>query len=203
MKYLIGFLRFWRNFIIGDDPTIAITVLWSFVATYSFIRISIQAWYLVPIIVACLFVVLFAGSLRQYVAARKSYTAPHISSFHSIDALWMPMAAVMLIPFALFRTLSLELSIERFLLPLLAIAIIISVVTLLLAPRFKVYPALSSTAAALICLITMRLIEAPLLRFFGMVAENFFVGNIVLVIIAIMALAELVRRILRRREVTA
>jgi hypothetical protein len=49
MQYLVGFIRFWYDFIIGDDWTIAVSVALSVVATFWLVHSNIQAWWLLPL----------------------------------------------------------------------------------------------------------------------------------------------------------
>lgn len=203
MKYLLGFLRFWRNFIIGDDPTIAIAILWSFVAVYSFMKINIHAWYLVPIVTAVLFAVLLERSFRAYIAQHKQHIKPRTSSLYPVDALWMPMMVTVIIPFFIFRFASLEFSLERFFLPITIISILVAIAVRLLIPYFHKYPALSSFVAAGFSLALIKFFEAPILKFFGMIAEQAYFANIVILVISASILWALVRRIVERRELTA
>ncbi len=63
---VLGFLRFWYDFIVGDDWTVAAGVLVALAVTSLLIHRSVSAWWLMPVAVGLL---LFA-SLRR--AARGS-----------------------------------------------------------------------------------------------------------------------------------
>ncbi len=51
MRYLIGFLRFWRDFLIGDDVWGALIGIAGFVLTWFLVRAGIVAWWLLPVTV--------------------------------------------------------------------------------------------------------------------------------------------------------
>jgi hypothetical protein len=49
MRHIIAFLRFWYEFIIGDDWTIAASMPVSVLATFWLDHSNIAAWWLLPI----------------------------------------------------------------------------------------------------------------------------------------------------------
>ncbi len=61
VSWVIGFGRFWYEFIVGDDWTIAATVLVALVVTAVLKSSGIVAWWLVPVLV----VVMVGISLRR------------------------------------------------------------------------------------------------------------------------------------------
>ncbi len=61
MRYLTAFARFWYDFIVGDDWTVAIGVVIALVATLILAQLDIAAWWLMPVAV----VGLLAFSLRR------------------------------------------------------------------------------------------------------------------------------------------
>ena len=56
MKYLIGFLAFWYNFIIGDDWTIAVGVVLALALGAWLARSHVSAWLWLPIAVGVVLV---------------------------------------------------------------------------------------------------------------------------------------------------
>jgi hypothetical protein len=48
MSYVVRFLRFWYDFIVGDDWTVAVTVLAAVGVTYAFAHRGIPAWWVLP-----------------------------------------------------------------------------------------------------------------------------------------------------------
>jgi len=54
MRVLRGFLRFWYDFIIGDDWTVAVGVVLALAATAILARDHIPAWWLLPAAVLAL-----------------------------------------------------------------------------------------------------------------------------------------------------
>lgn len=64
MRYLVGFGRFWYEFIVGDDWTVALGVVVALALTAAVVQAGIVAWWLLPIAVA----VLLVASLRRATA---------------------------------------------------------------------------------------------------------------------------------------
>jgi hypothetical protein len=52
LRWIAGFGRFWYGFIVGDDWTIAVSVLLGLVAVYALLRSGVQAWWLMALVVA-------------------------------------------------------------------------------------------------------------------------------------------------------
>ncbi len=51
MRYLTDFARFWYDFIVGDDWTVALGVLVALIATIVLARAGLAAWWLMPLAV--------------------------------------------------------------------------------------------------------------------------------------------------------
>jgi hypothetical protein len=51
MSYVLSFLRFWYNFIVGDDWTVAATVAVALAVTYWLSHHGTQVWWLLPAMV--------------------------------------------------------------------------------------------------------------------------------------------------------
>lgn len=51
MRFLSGFFRFWYDFIIGDDWTIAAAVVVALALTFALAHTHLAAWWLLPIVV--------------------------------------------------------------------------------------------------------------------------------------------------------
>jgi hypothetical protein len=65
MRYLVGFLRFWYEFVVGDDWRIALSVAAAIGLTAALVSWGISAWWLMPIAV----VAILLSSLRRAVSA--------------------------------------------------------------------------------------------------------------------------------------
>ena len=50
MRYMIAFLKFWYDFIIGDDWTIATSIVVAIALTCLLVRSNTHAWWLLPIV---------------------------------------------------------------------------------------------------------------------------------------------------------
>jgi hypothetical protein len=51
MNFLVGFGRFWYDFIVGDDWTIAVAVVVALVVTKLLTSAGVTAWWLLPLAV--------------------------------------------------------------------------------------------------------------------------------------------------------
>lgn len=60
------FLRFWYDFVVGDDWTIAVGVVIALAATTLLVAAGIPAWWLLPVAV----VILLGWSLRRVTCRR-------------------------------------------------------------------------------------------------------------------------------------
>jgi hypothetical protein len=67
MKYLIGFLRFWYEFIVGDDWRVAAGVVAALGLTALLADQDIAAWWVMPIAI----VGILLGSLRHVACVRR------------------------------------------------------------------------------------------------------------------------------------
>ncbi len=54
MKYVVGFARFWYDFIIGDDWRVAAGVVIALAVAAAVARADVAAWWIVPAVVATL-----------------------------------------------------------------------------------------------------------------------------------------------------
>jgi hypothetical protein len=54
MRGVGAFLRFWYEFLVGDDWAIALGVVLALMATRGLVRLHIDAWWLVPVAVVLL-----------------------------------------------------------------------------------------------------------------------------------------------------
>jgi hypothetical protein len=51
VRFLVGFGRFWYEFIVGDDWTIAAAIMAALAVTSVLVRAHVESWWLLPIIV--------------------------------------------------------------------------------------------------------------------------------------------------------
>ena len=49
MRYILSFTKFWYDFIIGDDWTIAASIVTAVAATFWLVHSNIQAWWVLPL----------------------------------------------------------------------------------------------------------------------------------------------------------
>ncbi len=65
MRYLVGFGRFWYDFIVGDDWSVAAGVIVALFVTSLLTRRGIDAWWLLPIGVVLILIVSLWRSTRR------------------------------------------------------------------------------------------------------------------------------------------
>jgi hypothetical protein len=56
MRMVVGFARFWYDFIVGDDWTMAAGVVIALVVTHLLVRGDIAAWWVLPLALVVLLV---------------------------------------------------------------------------------------------------------------------------------------------------
>ena len=66
MRYVVGFLRFWYDFIVGDDWRVAVGVISAMALTAVLAGGGTSSWWLMPVAV----VAIMFGSLRRATRAR-------------------------------------------------------------------------------------------------------------------------------------
>jgi hypothetical protein len=49
VKYLSAFVRFWYDFVVGDDWRVAAGVITALAATAALVAIGLPAWWLLPV----------------------------------------------------------------------------------------------------------------------------------------------------------
>ncbi len=67
MRHLKSFGAFWYDFVVGDDPVVAIGVVIALAATAGLVALKVPAWWLLPVAVAAL----LALSLRRAIRPKR------------------------------------------------------------------------------------------------------------------------------------
>jgi hypothetical protein len=76
MRYVVAFLRFWYDFLVGDDPLAAAAVVAAIGLTALLTHHGVNAWWAMPILV----VAVLAGSLRRAVRRRERQLEQRVSA---------------------------------------------------------------------------------------------------------------------------
>lgn len=64
MSFLVRFVQFWYDFIVGDDWTIAAAVVVGLLLTNALVRAGLPAWWLLPVAVIVFLGMSLARALR-------------------------------------------------------------------------------------------------------------------------------------------
>jgi hypothetical protein len=67
MRYVKSFGAFWYDFVVGDDPVVAIGVVIALLVTWGLVALDVPAWWLLPVAV----VGLLALSLRRAIRPKR------------------------------------------------------------------------------------------------------------------------------------
>ena len=67
MRYIKSFGAFWYDFVVGDDPVVAIGVVIALGATAGLVALKVPAWWLLPVAVAGL----LGLSLRRAIRVKR------------------------------------------------------------------------------------------------------------------------------------
>jgi hypothetical protein len=65
MRYVTAFVRFWWNFVVGDDWRVAAGLAAAFAATWLLAHHGVAAWWLLPLAAALLLVASVAREARS------------------------------------------------------------------------------------------------------------------------------------------
>jgi membrane protein implicated in regulation of membrane protease activity len=76
VRYARGFGRFWYDFIVGDDWTVAVGVIVSLAATWLLAHAGVPAWWVLPLAVAVLLVMSLRRASTRRAAAERAAAGP-------------------------------------------------------------------------------------------------------------------------------
>lgn len=141
MKYVRGFFTFWRHFILGDDSTIAIVVLWSLLFTWSLSAYFFNIWIVVPLCVTAVLVALCYDKV-----ARRPLLYGRSEVFKYLIATALPFCIVVAVPSLIFRFINHMMDVQYTLIPL---GICVGSATILAFVLYEVYKRFPSTIAFL------------------------------------------------------
>jgi hypothetical protein len=65
MRYVLAFLRFWYDFIVGDDWTVAVGVVCAIGLTALIASAGIPAWWVMPVAVLAILAMSLERALRR------------------------------------------------------------------------------------------------------------------------------------------
>ena len=112
MKYLLGFIRFWRHFIVGDDALIAIAIMWTLLLTWALAKNYSNIWIVVPLCVVVLMIVVL------YRRVAKNTSADVVLTKKSLLLLGiLPFVIILSVPLVIFRMTYGQADLDTVLLP--------------------------------------------------------------------------------------
>jgi len=68
VKYVVAFLRFWYEFVVGDDWRVAVSIVAAIGLTAALVSWGVNAWWVMPIAVV---LALYASLRRATATARR------------------------------------------------------------------------------------------------------------------------------------
>jgi len=145
MQYILGFFKFWRKFIIGDDWTIAATIMWGLLTCYSLFLRGVQAWYVMPLVVVIVLLVSIWRALSQSDKTKK--IIPKMKyKIYPVQLLWFLMIMIAVVPYGLFfiDNSSFKFNLSSVVTPEVYAIGVCAVSGFVLAMLYKKYPALAS-----------------------------------------------------------
>jgi hypothetical protein len=76
MRLVVGFARFWYDFVVGDDWTVAAGVVVALAVTAVLAHARVPAWWVLPVVVVGLLALSLVRAARAAGFARRSGTRP-------------------------------------------------------------------------------------------------------------------------------
>jgi hypothetical protein len=156
MRYILGFFNFWRNFLIGGDWVIAVTIAWSLDFLYQLSRGGVNPWYLLPVIG----VVVIGFSVHKAAFPKQSFKKPKRYSLLAWQ-LWLPLVLVLALPTVIFHIKTNEITLSMLWVPASLYIIIATLVTLCLSWPYKRYP----FGTSLVAILITRLLAASRIQY--------------------------------------
>jgi len=166
MRYILGFFNFWRNFLIGGDWVIAMTVAWSLDFLFQLTQGEMNPWYLLPLI--GLFVIGFSVQKAAFPTQHSQTTKKY--PLIIVRQLWFPIVIVLVLPIIIFHLKTNNVSTSELWIPASIYLIIATLVALCLSWLYKIYP----FGTSLFALLVTRLLVAGKVQS-GI--QNFAVNN--------------------------
>lgn len=136
MKYIRGFFTFWRHFILGDDSTIAILVMWSLLFTWSLTSYFMNIWIVVPVSVV---IVLLTLCYDQ--TARRPLLHGRSELLRFMLATTIPFILVVALPSMVFRFVNHAVNFHYVVQPLAICLITATFLSIVLYEIYKKFPA--------------------------------------------------------------
>ncbi len=138
MKYVRGFFTFWKHFILGDDSTIAVTILWLLLFVWSLSANFLNGWFVMPLIVALLLSVLFYNN-----TAKTPLFHERSDRFRFCMVTVLPFVVVLGLPLLVFRYSTGISNVRYTILPLVVYVIIAAVLAVITYKPYKRFPAVT------------------------------------------------------------
>lgn len=149
MQYVSAFFKFWQDFIIGEDWTIAATVVWGVALIFGLVGAFVNSWYLLPIIIAGSIGWSVWGVLASNLKSTRVSLMKMIISKLLRKTLWLPMAVVIITPLVAYQLNSnVSVPMSIFLLSVTLNFFVVTMLALITSPLYRIRPLSVSLVSA-------------------------------------------------------
>lgn len=166
MKYLLGFLGFWRHLIFGDDSRIAVAVIWLLLFIWSLAANFINAWFVLPVAVCVLLLaIIFRETTDTFLSSEIPVRARLLLSAA------LPLIIVTSLPLIIFRISNNTSGLRYTLLPLSIYITLSLVLSVVLQKPYRKHPV--TVAVGFIATTALLLFVEP----FTLQTSQYFAAN--------------------------
>lgn len=152
MKYIKNFFNFWRKFIVGDDSSIFVMIVWSLVVCIALTKLYLNLWIIMPICV----VTVLGYSVYSEISVRARSNASGVGVVKYDISTYVPAILSYLVPLIWFRAFVSSVSFTSVvLIELIQFVIIILILAMTLHKAYLRWPNLVVCVFALVTLLNI------------------------------------------------
>lgn len=178
MKYAKNFVLFWRDFILGDDKRIAISIMWFCLVAYAWTHEFYNIWFMLPVAVLILLtIVIIVDTGRDTMLA--AYLDRHTSA---VTVLFWPMFLCAVAPLVVFRMTNGDTTSQHFLVPAAITTVIIALTVGVTSHFLARYPSLVSFVCAVVTYLLITYMQ-PLISHVSVTTAQMYPGVVEFVVV--------------------
>lgn len=142
LRYVVGFLLFWKKFIVGDDLRVAATIMWTFLLMFAMAQVVLPIWYVAPVVVVCLI-----GWLIRDTSPKPKHAKISSRLFWQIV---FPLYSVILLPTLYFRIHNDDVTVTHFFIPMSMQLLVCGIYLIIAMPFFRKFPTVVTIATGIV-----------------------------------------------------